>query len=195
MTKYVFLLIFMALIFGICALVDWGIKKLFPKTPLETSKHVVRQPRRGAIWGIILTIFPIVVLLFWMPAGGDTVLLIGCISALLFGAVLLVNYASFAIYYDDETFLYKDLRHKKTVYHYTQITGQQSLVTRAGVSTMLFVAGETIELSEAMQGVRDFLSKAFYRWCEEKGIDPDSVENNPEYLTYFPEEADTKTDA
>ena len=83
MTKYVFLLIFMALIFGICALVDWGIKKLFPKTPLETSKHVVRQPRRGAIWGIILTIFPIVVLLFWMPAGGDTVLLIGCIAALL----------------------------------------------------------------------------------------------------------------
>lgn len=188
--KYVFLIVFMALVFGVCALVDLLLKKLFPKAPLEESKHTVRMPRKGAIWGIILTIFPLVVALFWMPEGGDTLMIIGCVVAFLMGAVLLVNYCTFAIYYDDEMFLFKDLRHRKKAYHYSQITGQQSLITRSGVNTMLFVAGDTIELNEGMQGARDFMSKAFHLWCEQKGIDPDSIENNPEMMTYFPQPRD-----
>lgn len=185
--KYVFLLVFMALVFGVCALVDMIFKKLFPKTPLEMEKRVVRMPRSGAIWGVILTVLPVVVLVFWMPAGGDLLLGIGAGVALLLGVILLVNYCSFAVYYDDETFLYKDLRHRKKIYHYSQITGQQSLMTRSGINTMLFVGGDTVELNSGMQGVSDFLSKAFHRWCEQKGVDPDSVENNPAMLTYFPQ--------
>ena len=38
-----------------------------------------------------------------------------------------------------------------------------------------------------MQGLDAFLNKAFFRWCSAKGIDPDSVENNPRMLTYFPD--------
>ena len=52
------------------------------------------------------------------------------------------------------------------------------------ISTM---AGDEIQLYSAMQGLSDFLNKAFFRWCEQKGIDPDTVENDPSMLVFFPE--------
>lgn len=184
--QYVYLLIIAALVFGLCFLIDFLFKKLFPKSKLEGSKRVVRMPRRSAIWGLILTLFPVVVLLFWLPPEGDTALTIGCVVAILFGLVLLVQYFSFGIWYDEETFLFKDLRRGRRTYHYSQIKGQQSLMTRSGIQATIFVGEDVIEVSSAMQGLPDFLDKAFYRWCAAKGIDPDSVENNPAMLTYFP---------
>ena len=38
-----------------------------------------------------------------------------------------------------------------------------------------------------MQNLNPFLKTAFFRWCEEKRIDPDSVENNPRMFTWFPD--------
>lgn len=185
--KYLFLLALCAFVFLICFLVDLLLKKLFPKDPLEKSRQTVRLPRREAIFGIILTFAAVVVFVRFLPQKMDVLLLIGAIVALILGAILLVNYCSFAIYYDDETFLYRDLRHKKTRYHYSQIRGQRSLLTRSGVNTELFVGEESLQLYSAMQGLDAFLNKAFFRWCAVKGIDPDSVENNPQMLTYFPD--------
>ena len=184
--QYVFLLIIAVLVFGVCFLIDLLVKKLRPKSDLEKGKQVVRLPRRSAIWGVILVLFPLVVLLFWLPPEGDTMLTIGCAVAMVFGAILLIQFGSFAIHYDDTQFMYRDLRHKKKIYTYDQIRGQQSLMTRGGIQSTLFVSEDVIEVYSAMQGLGDFLSKAFFRWCEAKGIDPDSVENNPHMLTYFP---------
>ena len=176
-------------------LVDLLLRKLFPKEKIEKSKQVVHLPRRQAIFGIILTFAAIVVFVRSLPQKMDVPLLLGGIAALLIGAGLLVNYCSFSIYYDDETFLYRDLRHKKTLYHYSQIRGQRSLLTRSGVNTELFVGGESLQLYSAMQGLDAFLNKAFFRWCSAKGIDPDSVENNPRMLTYFPDPDDAEPKA
>lgn len=189
--KYLLLIILCAFVFLICFLVDLLLKKLFPKDKLEGSKQCVRLPRREAIFGVILVFAAIVVFVRFLPQKMDTLLLIGAVVALLLGTVLLVSYCSFAIYYDDETFLYRNFRHKKVVYHYSQIRGQRSLQTRSGINTELFVAGESLQLYSAMQGLDSFLNKAFFRWCAVKGIDPDSVENNPQMLTYFPD-PDTK---
>ena len=185
--KYVILLAFCAAIFLICYLIDTLIKRLFPRSELEKSKQVVRLPRKSAVFGILLLFLPLVVLLFFLPEGGDTLIVIGCVVSMLLGVMLLVNYFSFAIWYDDETFLYKDLRHKKTLYHYSQIKGQRSLLTRSGVNSTLFVADDEINLYSAMQNLNPFLSKAFRKWCQIKGVDPDRVENNPRMLTWFPE--------
>ena len=176
-----------AFVFLVCFLLDTLFKHLFPKSKLEKSKTAVRPARRSATFGVILLFVPVVVLLFFMPEGGDTLLLIGCIAALIFGVILLVNYFSVTIYYDDEKFLYKTLRGGKKEFHYSQIRGQRSLMTRGGINTILFVGGEEINLYSSMQNLNAFLNKAFYRWCAEKGIDPDSVENNPAMLTYFPD--------
>ena len=107
--------------------------------------------------------------------------------ALIFGVILLVNYFSVVIYYDDEKFLYKTLRGGKKEFHYGQIRGQRSLMTRGGINTILFVGDEEINLYSSMQNLNAFLNKAFYRWCAAKGIDPDSVENNPRMFTWFPD--------
>ena len=55
------------------------------------------------------------------------------------------------------------------------------------MNTILFVGDEEINLYSAMQNLNAFLSKAFFKWCAAKGIDPDSVENNPRMATYFPD--------
>ena len=126
--KYVFLAVICAVVFLVCFLIDTLFKRIFPKTDLEKSRQVVRLPRRSAIFGVLLLFFPLLVVLFFMPEGGDTLIAIGCAVSAILGVILLVSYFSFAIWYDDETFLYKDFRHKKTLYHYSQIKGQRSLM-------------------------------------------------------------------
>ena len=79
-----------AFVFLVCFLLDTLFKHLFPKSKLEKSKQAVRPARRSATFGVILLFVPVVVLLFFMPKGGDTLLLIGCIAALIFGVILLV---------------------------------------------------------------------------------------------------------
>lgn len=185
--KYLLLLILCAFVFLICFLVDLLLKKLFPKDDIEKGKQVVRLPRRGAIFGVILVFAALVVFVRFLPEKWDTLLFLGGVVALLLGVILLVNYCSFSIYYDDESFVYRNLRHKKTRYHFSQIRGQRSLLTRSGVNTELFVADESLQLYSAMQGLDGFLNKAFFKWCSVRGIDPDSVENNPRMLTYFPD--------
>jgi hypothetical protein len=187
MLKYVFLAILCGLIFLVCWLIDTLVKRLAPKSELEKSKQVVRLPRRSAIFGVLLLFFPLVVVLFFLQKDSSLLIPIGCAVSAVFGVVLLVSYFSFAIWYDDETFLYKSFRHKKTLYHYSQIKGQRSLLTRGGVNSILFVGDDEINVYSAMDGLSAFLSKAFYKWCQQKGIDPASVENNPSMLTWFPD--------
>ena len=185
--KYVFLALFCGVIFLLCFLVDKLIQKLFPKHDLEKSKMVVRPPRKSAIFGILLLFFPLMALLFWMPEDGDALLTICCIGAMLMGAFLLFTYFSVAIYYGEDSFLYKTLRGGKKEYRYSEIRGQRSLMTRGGINTILFVGEDEINLYSAMQNLNPFLKHAFFRWCDARGIDSDTVENNPRMFTWFPD--------
>ena len=187
MNKYVFVLIVCAVVFLVCFLIDSLLKLLFPKSRLEKSKQVVRPPRRSAVIGVILTFAGAAMLVKLLPEKGDVLFIIGSIVAVIFGVILLCTYFSFVIYYDDEGFLYKAWGHGKQEFRYSQIRGQRSLLTRGGVNTILFVGEEEINLYSAMQNLNAFLSKAFFKWCAAKGIDPDSVENNPRMATYFPD--------
>lgn len=185
--QYVLLLVFCAFVFLVCFLVDKLLGKLFPKHALEKSKNVVRPPRKSAIFGILLLFFPLMALLFWMPEEGDRLLTVCCVGAMLMGAFLLFTYFSVCIYYGEDSFLYKTLRGGRREFRYSQIRGQRSLMTRGGINTILFVANEEINLYSAMQNLNAFLNHAFFRWCKEKGLDPDSVENNPRMFTWFPD--------
>ena len=179
------ILLVCAFVFLVCFLIDTLIKVLFPKSKLEKSKTCVRPAKRSAAFGVILTVLPVFVLL---RAGfADTLLSIGCVGAFVIGVILLLTYFSVVIFYDNEKFLYKTLRGKKREYHYSQIRGQRSLMTRGGIQTILFVADEQIELNSSMQNLNAFLGKAFHKWCEVKGIDADTVENNPRMFTWFPD--------
>ena len=136
---------------------------------------------------MILTFAGVAVLIKNLAGTPDTLFLIGSIVAIIFGVILLCTYFSVVIYFDDEGFLYKAWGHGKKEFRYSQIRGQRSLLTRGGVNTILFVGDEEINLYSAMQNLNPFLKTAFFRWCEEKRIDPDSVENNPRMFTWFPD--------
>ena len=179
-----------AFVFLICFLIDTLFKLIFPKSRLEKSKQFVRPPRRSAVIGVILTFAGAAMLVKLLPEKSDVLFLIGSIVAVIFGVILLCTYFSIAIYYDDEGFLYKAWGHGKKEFRYSQIKGQRSLLTRGGVNTILFVGDEEINLYSAMQNLNAFLSKAFFKWCAAKGIDPDTVENNPRMATYFPDPDD-----
>ena len=176
-----------AFVFLICFLIDTLFKLIFPKSKLEKSKQAVRPPRRRAVIGVILTFAGAAMLVKLLPEKTDVLFLIGSIVAIIFGVILLCTYFSVVIYYDDEGFLYKAWGHGKKEFRYSQIKGQRSLLTRGGVNTILFVGDEEINLYSAMQNLNAFLSKAFFKWCAARGIDPDSVENNPRMATYFPD--------
>ena len=190
MNKYLFVLIVCAAVFLVCFLIDTLFKLIFPKSRLDKSKQVVRPPRRSAVIGVILTFAGAAMLVKLLPEKSDVLFLIGSIVAVIFGVILLCTYFSIAIYYDDEGFLYKAWGHGKKEFRYSQIKGQRSLLTRGGVNTILFVGDEEINLYSAMQNLNAFLSKAFFKWCAAKGVDPDTVENNPRMATYFPDPDD-----
>ena len=189
--KYVFLAAFAAVIFGLCWLVDLVMKKLTPDDERKTKGRVVRPPRRGSVVGILLLFFGFSAILFY-SSKMEPLWIVLCALVALFGGFLLAQNLSCAVYYDDEGFTYKDLKNRSKSYRYAEIEGQRSALTRGGVQTTLFVAGDAIPLYEAMDGLKPFLEYAFSHWCEAKGVDPETVENNPEMLTFFPDPEETK---
>ncbi len=184
--KYVLYLLLIAVIFGLVALVDLACRKLFPKAEIRKTGQAVKMPRISSIFGVILTAFGFLALLF-IPMKDHLLLLIGCIVVVLMGVYLLVNYFRFGIWYDKEKFVYRTLTKKEKTYFYKDIRGQRAFLARSGFNTTLYVGEDEIPLYCAMEGLGEFLDKAFYRWCQETGTDPESVENNPGGWVFFPE--------
>ena len=190
--KYVMYILLVAVMFGLVALVDWLLKKLFPKKGAMKSGKAVRMPRYSVIFGILMTLLGVIALLF-LPLEQERFLAFGCVVVLIMGVYLLVNFCRFGIFYDEEGFVYRTLTKKARSYRYSDIESQQSFVAKSGLNTTLYVAGDEIRLYSAMQGLSDFLNKAFFRWCAQKGIDPDTVENDPSVLVFFPQPDQTET--
>ena len=184
MTDIIYILL-IGVVFGLVALADFILKKLLPK-PKHTQKgNVVRMPRYSFIFGILLSVFSVGCILF-VPIKEQLVLWIGCWIVLGIGIFLLISFSRFAIFYDEEGFTYRTLTKKAHSYRYDEITAQESFLAKSGWNSTLYVGGDEIPLTAAMQGVDKFLNKAFFGWCKQKDIDPDSVENNPTMLVFFP---------
>lgn len=183
--QYVIYVLMVAVIFGLIALTDFLLKKLFPKNGTYRHGKAVRMPRYSVILGILLTILGLLGLLY-IPPAQETLLWCGCLLVILIGAYLLINYHRFGIFYDDEQFICRTLTGRAKTYRYGDIRFQQSFLARSGINILLHTADDEIQLYSAMQGLDDFLHKAFYRWCAEKGLDPETVPHDPAVLSYFP---------
>ncbi len=184
--QYILYILLIAVIFGLIALGDKLLQLIFPKNITEKQGKAVRLPRYSLILGVLLSVLAVVLLLF-LPENTEVFLRIGAVIVLLMGLYLLVNFWRFAIFYDDEQFIYRTLTRKARTYRYSDIEGQRSFLAKSGLNTTLYAAGDEIQLYSAMQELSDFLNKAFFRWCAQTGTDPDAVENNPAMLVFFPE--------
>lgn len=183
--QYLFYFLLIGVIFGLIALCDFLLKKLLPKPRYDTS-HAVRLPRYSFILGVIIAVVGLVAILY-VPRETEALLWYGSWIVLIMGAGLLLNFFSTGIFYDDEGFTYRVLLKKPRTYRYSDITAQRTFVAKSGWNTSLYANGEEIQLYAAMQGVSEFLNKAFFAWCRQKNIDPDTVENDPHMLIFFPE--------
>lgn len=181
--QYVLYILLVAVGFGLVALCDWLLKKLVFKTRREGT--AVRMPRYSFILGLLMTLFGFVTVLF-LPTS-KRYLWLGCWVVLVIGAYVLVNFFWTGIFYDDETFTVRTLGRKTETYRFADITAQRVFVAKSGWNSLLYVDGHEVQLYAAMQGLSDFLSKAFFRWCAAKGLDPDTVENDPHNLIFFPQ--------
>lgn len=184
--KYILYILLVAVIFGLVALVDFVLGKLFPKSELSKKGQAVRLPRYSFILGILLSVLGLMAVLILSPQR-QLALWLGCLVVLGIGVFLLANFFGFAIYYDETSFSYRTLTKKTRLFHYGDITGQRSFVAKSGVNILLYAQGQEIALYSAMQGLRPFLETAFRGWCEATGTDPDSVEQNPDFFSFFPE--------
>jgi len=183
--QYLLYFLLIGAIFGLIALGDFLLKKILPKSRYDTAQ-AVRLPRYSFILGLIVAMVGFIAILY-VPRETEAFLWYGGWIVLVMGIGMLVNFFATGIFYDEEGFTYRVLFKKPRTYRYSDITAQRTFVAKSGWNTSLYAKDEEIQLYAAMQGVSEFLNKAFFAWCRQKGIDPDTVENNPHMLVFFPE--------
>ncbi len=180
--KYVLYLLLIGVMFGLIALIDQIAKRLF-RRPAPVS--AVRLPAMGVFLGLAMTVVSIACLVLLPSLALTLKILFGLLP--LMGLYLVVHTLRFGIFYDETGFRYRPGFGKERTFSYGEIRGQRSFLARSGVNIILYAGGEELSLYAAMKGLQPFLQTAFVGWCQATGTDPDTVENNPDLLVFFPE--------
>lgn len=182
-------LILAALVFGACFLVDKGFARLFRSRKEHQSGMAVKYNKRTALFGLLLAVLGVSGIL--TGGNGGPGLTVMSVAVLLMAASLITYYLSFGIYYDAGGFLINAFCKKERHFGYGSIREQKRYVIQGGsVLVELYMDdGSTVSVQSTMDGAYPFLDYAFARWCEQKGIDPDSCEfHDPSRHCWFPEE-------
>ena len=182
-----FVLVIVVITFGLCFGVDKGFTKLFRNKAQHRSGMSVRQNKRYGSMGFVLAVIGFAALI---TTNFDNVaLLIGSGVLLVVGAGLVVYYLSSGIYYDEDGFIVETMRRKRQTYRYDQIVHQQLYVLQGGgtIVELHMDTGNAVQVVSNMPGYREFLSYAFRKWCQQKGIDPETCDfHKPEEQLWFP---------
>ena len=165
-----------AVVFGVCYLFDKGFEKIFRSQAQHYSGLSVRLNKRYAAFGAILIALGVAALFTGLSSGA---LLIVCGSLIiLLGAGLVIYYATFGVFYDDDSFILTTFGKRSATYRYRQIKGQRLYLIQGGsvVVELHMEDGRSVSLQSAMTGAYDFLDHAFLRWCRETGRDAESCD-------------------
>ncbi len=177
-------LILAAVMFGLCFVLDKAFTKLFRSRKEHRSGLAVKRNKRSAVLGLFLGLIGIAGLF-----AGSGVMIFSVIL-LLVAVLLVVAYLTFGIYYDEATFLVASFGKKSAVYRYADIREQQRFVVQGGswIVNLTMADGTAVAVQSTMDGAYPFLNYAFARWCEQKGIAPDSCDfHDPAQHKWFPE--------
>ena len=185
--EFVLILLLGAVTFGVCYLLDKGLKAIFRNKPQHKTGLSVRlNPHYGGA-GLILLVLGIAAIISGL--GNSKVLLFCGSIVLLLGVGLGVYYLSFGVYYDADSFLLTTIGKKSATYRFADIQGQK-LYQVTGGSTLveLYLSdGRTVSLQSNMKGVYPFLDAAFNGWCRQKNITIDDCPfYDPRNSCWFP---------
>lgn len=176
-----------AVVFGLCFLVDKSFTKLFRNKVQHRSGLAVRLNKRFATGGILLLVLGIAGVMASIENGAA--MLVGSLILLLVGAGLLVYYVSFGIYYDEDSILVTGFGKRSSVYRYEQIEHQILYTLQGGglIVELYMKDGKTLQVLSGMPGYDRFLDHAFSRWCLQRGIDPEVCTfHDPVNSIWFP---------
>lgn len=179
-----------AVTFGLLFLIDKGFTKTFRGTEMHQSGLSVRLPKRTGVAGIILCVLAVLTLFADFGAEKKTMLFAAAFVGAM-GIGLIVYYMTFGVFYNDEGFVYTSFGKKSVTYRYSDIRTQKLYTTTGGsiLVELHMENGKAVTLQSTMEGMYPFLDKAFYRWCDQKGIEPGSCDfYDPDNSLWFPQE-------
>lgn len=179
--------VFIAVVFGLCFLVDKGFTRLFRSREQHKSGLSVRPNKRYGAFGLILGMLGVAAVLTGISKG--VALIICGALVLIMGACLVVYYLSMGIFYDQDSFLYSAFGKKNVTYRYCDILEQRLYVVTGGsmIVELHMKDGKTVSIQSAMEGALDFLNHAFSAWCRQTGRDAASCDfYDPASLRWFP---------
>ena len=174
--QYLAVLLIAALVFGVCYLFDKGFEKLFRSQAQHYSGLSVRLNKRYAAFGAILITLGVAAFFTGMESG--LVLKVGGILVVLMGAALVVYYATFGIFYDEDSFILTTFGKRSNTYSYREIKGQKLYIIQGGsvVVELHMNDGRSVSLQSAMVGAYPFLDHAFAAWCRQTNRNPEACD-------------------
>ena len=185
--QYLAVLLVAALVFGGCYLFDKGFEKMFRSQAQHYSGLSVRLNKRYAAFGAVF--IAIGVAAFFTGLNASTLLIVCGILVAVLGAALVVYYASFGIFYDDDSLILTTFGKRSGTYRYSDIKGQRLYLIQGGsvVVELHMMDGRSVNLQSTMVGTYDFLDHAFTQWCRQTGKNPEDCDfHDTENHLWFP---------
>ena len=167
-----------AVVFGICYLVDKGFTKVFRGTEQHKSGKSVRLSKRYGSIGAIMFALGVAAAFMGMNDEDWALMAGGCVLVVM-GIALVVYYLSFGIYYDEDSLVFSKFAKPSVICYFKDIRSQQLYLASGNVVVELHMEdGNHFQVHTGMTGMYAFMDHAFQVWLEKNGK---TVEDCPWY--------------
>lgn len=163
------IILVVAVVFGLCYLVDKGFTKAFRGTVQHQSGKSVRLTKRYGSIGIVMFAVGVAAVFLgmneaeWVLVGGGCILVLG-------GIALVIAYLSFGIYYDEDSFVFSKFGKPSITYYFKNICSQQLYIAGGNIVVELHMKdGSHFQVHAGMTGMYDFMDHAFAAWLQQTG--------------------------
>ena len=181
------LILLVALVFGLCYLVDKGFTKAFRGTVQHKSGKSVRLSKRYGSIGTVMFAVGVAAAFMamnnaeWALLGGGCILVLG-------GIALVIYYLSFGVYYDEDSFVFSKFGKSSRTYYFKDIRSQQLYLAAGNVVVELHMAdGSHFQVHTGMTGMYAFMDDAFAVWLRQTGRQQENCEwYDPDNSCWFP---------
>lgn len=184
---FVSIILVIAVVFGLCYLVDKGFTKVFRGTVQHQSGKSVRLSKRYGSIGTVMFALGVAAIFMGINAA-DWVLMGGGIIVVLLGIALVVYYMSFGVYYDEDSFVLSSFGKSSTICYFKDIKSQQLYTASGNIVVELHMRdGSHFQVHTGMTGMYAFMDHAFAAWLQQTGRKQEDCQwYDPDNSCWFP---------
>jgi len=185
--QYVPIVILAVTVFLLCWITDKLFAAVFRNKPEHKTGKAVRHNKKTVVFGLTAIAIGIAAVLGgnsggWLFYAGGTFLA-------LIGAVLIVQYMTFGVFYGDDSFVVTTFGKRSVTYAYRDIQFQNLYNSHGSIVIELYMRDDnSIMLQSGMDGVYSFLDYAFVAWLKQTGRKKeDCTFYDPDNSKWFPD--------